>query len=235
MSKWALTVALAAACVVPGECRAHGFLAHGQPAVAYYYYPAVVAYPAAYVVPVGCVPVPQPVAARAVPAPASAPVATPNRIVPQAVPTPAPPSAVPTLPSPGTASNPTGPTPGGSPAPTVPFPGAVPVPSPGQSPPPSFPGTTRPPQVNESHAYYDAYAMAREPSATPGERCTVAFWNLTDRDLPIAVDGQTRVVPRGRSVPVEAGRQFVWKIEGRDPQTEKVAAGETGLAIVIRR
>jgi hypothetical protein len=85
-------------------------------------------------------------------------------------------------------------------------------------------------------SYYDAYAVApRGPTSSVGDRCSVAFWNLTGHELTIKVDGQGHAISAGKSIPLEVGRQFVWKIEGREPQTERIATGESALEIVIRR
>jgi hypothetical protein len=108
-------------------------------------------------------------------------------------------------------------------------------PSSGPLQPTSF-SSPSPEQVNESRRYYDVYPAS---SATPGQatdgRATIAFWNLTDRDLTLKVDGQERFLVRGKSLTMDLGRQFVWQVSGHDPQNESVARGETGLEIVIRR
>jgi len=75
----------------------------------------------------------------------------------------------------------------------------------------------------------------RGATGPAGARLTAGFWNLTDHDLTIKVDGQSHVVARGKNLPLEVGRQFVWQIEGRDPQREQIATGESAIEIVIRR
>jgi hypothetical protein len=90
--------------------------------------------------------------------------------------------------------------------------------------------------VSESHSYYDSYAVAKQPgAASSGERCTVGFWNLSDRDLSAKINGKTLTVPRGKNTPVDVPREFVWQVEGREPQVERIATGESALTIVIRR
>src|SRR5262249_13589094 len=50
----------------------------------------------------------------------------------------------------------------------------------------------------ESLSFYDAYPVARRDPAQPaGDLAQVAFWNLTDRDLTIRLEGQARQLPRG--------------------------------------
>jgi hypothetical protein len=91
------------------------------------------------------------------------------------------------------------------------------------------------PAVSESRTYFDTYfggAGAAKPAA---DRCSVAFWNLSGQDLGLKVDGQSRLLPRGQSVTLTLGRQFVWQVEGREPQKQDVPANEGALEIVIRR
>jgi hypothetical protein len=91
-------------------------------------------------------------------------------------------------------------------------------------------------ELNESRSYYDAYPVApRDPPRPIGTRCDVGFWNLTDRDLTLRVDGQAVVLAQGKSLPLNLGREFVWQIEGRDPERQTLRTDESGLEIVIRR
>jgi hypothetical protein len=102
------------------------------------------------------------------------------------------------------------------------------------NPPPAPP---MPPAVGEQRtSYYDAYAVAgREGQPVDGERCSVGFWNSTDRDLVLRVAGQVRALPRGRGVTLVLPRDFVWQLDSRDPQVERVQAKESAVEIVIRR
>jgi hypothetical protein len=170
-----------------------------------YFYP--VCTPSAPIV--VCVPV---LAMGPAPLPASVPLGGPPRGLPNyARPTPAPPSSSPATPAPPLA------------APEAP-----------RSPAPASP--RRSSDVRESRSYYDAYpGSPRESSKPAGDRCAVGFWNLTGRDLTIKIDGQARSLAQGKNIQVDAGRQFIWQIEGRDPQHENVASGESALEIVIRR
>lgn len=89
----------------------------------------------------------------------------------------------------------------------------------------------------ESTSFYDAYSLASPMLAKPaGERCRVDFWNLTDRDLVLRVDGgPAQVLPRGKNAPMTTGREFTWQVEGRETQTARIEDGEAALQIVIRR
>jgi hypothetical protein len=90
--------------------------------------------------------------------------------------------------------------------------------------------------VSESHSSFDAYAVVPRAADRPaGDWCSVAFWNLTGRDLTVQVEGQDHYVPRGKNVRLDLGRQFVWRVEDRAAETEKVPANDSAVEIVIRR
>ncbi len=91
------------------------------------------------------------------------------------------------------------------------------------------------PAVRESR-YYDAYKVALIDSGrTPGERCSVGFWNLSERDLVLHVGGRSVALKRGKSVTFDVARQFVWQVEGRQAHSEHVPDKDSALEIVIRR
>ena len=142
--------------------------------------------------------------------PAAPAVSGPNRTY--APPTPAPPSAGPA---------------------TSEFPSAAPPPpaKPSAAPPGSSPG------FGESTSFYDSYSVASAKMDRPAaERCTVDFWNLTDRDLLLRIDGgPAQVLPRGKTLPVSVPRQFTWEVQGRQSQPTRIDLGESALQIVIRR
>jgi hypothetical protein len=103
---------------------------------------------------------------------------------------------------------------------------------------PPLAGGSREPKaaVSESPSYYDSYAVApRRGQTVTGDRCSLNLWNLSNQQLSVKVDGQTKIVARGKNVALEVPREFVWQVEGRAAQTERIAAGEWSLMIVIRR
>jgi hypothetical protein len=101
---------------------------------------------------------------------------------------------------------------------------------------PATPPPAPPPGVKESRSFFDAYALAG-PAGQPvnGLRCQVGFWNNTEQDLVVTVDGQARTLVRGKGVTLELPRSFVWQVDGREPRSERVPAEQAGLEIVIRR
>ena len=98
------------------------------------------------------------------------------------------------------------------------------------------PENVRGPVVTEEGAFFDVYPVAPKAGARPaGENCEVTFLNLANRDVTLTVDGKTQVLAKGQKVVVPVPRQFIWRIEGREPQNEQVGSGASALQIVIRR
>jgi len=99
----------------------------------------------------------------------------------------------------------------------------------------SAPPTTGEPGVREAR-YYDTYAVASSTAnKSPGDHCSVGFWNLTNRDISVKVAGRNHVVPSRKNLTLELERQFAWQVEGRNAETAQVPDAESGLEIVIRR
>jgi hypothetical protein len=126
-----------------------------------------------------------------------------------------------------------------APVPSVPL--AVPTPAP-PSTQPAVPLQTAPPPlapapgVSESRSGTVGPATSTSRYLTPtGERVSVAFWNLSGRDVVLTVDGETRLVPRGQNWRLELGRAFSWQMDGKAEQLEWVPAGKTTVELVIRR
>jgi hypothetical protein len=95
----------------------------------------------------------------------------------------------------------------------------------------------RSPGVNESRSYFSAYAVAPRDAQPQlaADRARVGFWNLSPVDITLTVANQAYTLPRGKSVKLELPRQFVWRVDAREPQNEKMPESQTALEIVIRR
>jgi len=121
------------------------------------------------------------------------------------------------------------PTPGFVPAPAPVY--ATPTPAPPCPPPAATPSpaVTPPPAVRESQSNYPT--TARSVSTT----AKVSFWNYSGRDVKLRVDGETRTIAAGRGLTLELPRDFVWQVDERTPETERVPSREPALEIVIRR
>jgi hypothetical protein len=120
--------------------------------------------------------------------------------------------------------------PGGAPEPPLAAPTAAP-PSAG----PISPGKGQP-EVSESRSFYESFGV-QSPSTDkpPADRCALGFWNLTGRDLTVSVAGQAHIVLRGKTLKLQVGRQFAWRLEGHEPQNETVPMENSGVEIVLRR
>ncbi len=124
-------------------------------------------------------------------------------------------------------------------------PGMVPGPMPRQAPlaaPSAAPPSSGPipsgkgPAVSESRSFYESFSVQPPSSDKPSaDRCAVGFWNLTGRDVTLSVDGKPQIIPQGKSLKLQLGRQFVWQIGGHEAQTEKVPMENSGVEIVLRR
>jgi hypothetical protein len=120
----------------------------------------------------------------------------------------------------------------------APMPREAPLAAPSAAPPSAGPITPEKgkPEVSESRSFYESFAVKPQVSEKVlGERCAVGFWNLAGRDLSVSIEGQAHVIPRGKSLKIQTGRQFVWRMEGHEAQTETVPPDNSGVEIVIRR
>jgi len=119
-----------------------------------------------------------------------------------------------------------------------PMPRQAPLAAPSAAPPSAGPISTGKgqPEVTESRSYYEAFNV--RPTSTDqvaGDRCALGFWNLTGRNVTVSVDGKPQVIPQGKSLKLQVGRQFVWQLGGHEALTEKVPTENSGLEIVLRR
>ena len=90
--------------------------------------------------------------------------------------------------------------------------------------------------VREEGPFYDTYSVALKNDQKPAnDQCTVTFTNLSERPIKLMVEDQERALARGESVKLPVKRQFIWRMEGREPQNEQVGTGDFALQIVIRR
>jgi len=214
MSAMIRVTAAALVLLLPLSASANWFRGHSTTTTAYYWYPAGTVY---YVPTYQWVYPAAPVYGTPDCQPAPVAAAIPVYAVPQA----APPQGIPV---PAAPSTPTAPT-----TPTVP---QQPVPPPGQPMNPALPKAG----VGERSSFYDAYpAVQSNLNAVAAERSSVSFWNNTNRDLVLKVDGVARSVRQGQSINLTLPRSFVWQIDDRQPATERLPANQSALDIVIRR
>src|SRR5262249_13850257 len=72
-------------------------------------------------------------------------------------------------------------------------------------------------------------------AARPSATVRVSFWNRSAADVTLHVDGQARVLARGRGLTLDLPREFAWHVNDRPEETERVPAHEPGIEILIRR
>jgi hypothetical protein len=98
------------------------------------------------------------------------------------------------------------------------------------TPPPSKPGE---PRVSN---YFDTYSVSpKDSTRTPGDRCSVSFWNLSGKELTLKIGEQRIPLGSGRHATLDLDRQFTWQIEGRSSESGKVDSTNSALEIIIRR
>ena len=51
----------------------------------------------------------------------------------------------------------------------------------------------------------------------------------------LKIDGQPRLLPRGKSVTLDLSRQFIWQVDQQALQRESIPADKSTLEIVIRK
>lgn len=142
----------------------------------------------------------------AVPAVYAAPVAVPAPVAPAPVYAAPPPAYAP-------------------PAPACPSPAPLEPPMP-----PARPA----PAVSESPSQARAPAVTTT-AAKPSPIVQVSFWNYSNQDVTLRVDGQARILARGRGLTLDMPREFVWQVNDRTEETERVPAEKPGVQIVIGR
>lgn len=67
------------------------------------------------------------------------------------------------------------------------------------------------------------------------DRCSVAFWNLSGRELTLRADGRDYPLAAGRSVTVDVPTSFAWHVTGREAEATRIPTGHASAEILIRR
>ena len=113
---------------------------------------------------------------------------------------------------------------------------AVPTPAVPKADEKKIPEIKLPPIVSESK-----YTPREEPTfrviplegkAVAGKR-TVSFYNYTDRELSLSVDGQLKMLPAKSSLAIALPDSFLWSVGGRKESTE-IPTDAAGLSVVIK-
>jgi hypothetical protein len=104
-------------------------------------------------------------------------------------------------------------------------------------PPESSAPASAPPTVSKSSPLAAAVKVKLLPAAgkpAAGPTRQVGFFNHTDRDLDLVIQGKAVALPRKTYVYAEVPPSFAWKHGGNPTQTETVPAGAAGLDVVFQ-
>ena len=101
---------------------------------------------------------------------------------------------------------------------------------------PSGTSTSRSSPLNASRRTgYDVIPVDGPAPATPSAKRSVGFFNHTDRDLQLTVEGQTITLPKRHSVTADVPAKFTWTLEGNLEQNTEIPLAAPGVEVVIRR
>jgi hypothetical protein len=81
----------------------------------------------------------------------------------------------------------------------------------------------------------DVYPVDGPPPATPTARRRVGFFNHTDRDVRLTVEGQSVTLPGRHFVTAEVPAKFGWRLDGGEERRTEVPAAAPGVEVVIRK
>lgn len=93
-------------------------------------------------------------------------------------------------------------------------------------------GPTKSMRVGES--FYDVLPGPTGMSKV-GDRCSVAFWNLTAGTIALRIDGKDLTLAAGKSATMEVPSTFAWQIVGREGGATSIPAGHPTAEVLIRR
>jgi hypothetical protein len=98
-----------------------------------------------------------------------------------------------------------------------------------------LPSTKEPPRIRESSSSKRSSSYYETSEDGQSGRVTVGFFNRSQRDLRLNINGRTRRLAPGESLKLRLPRKFVWQRVGSDPQVERVPADKSTLDLVFRR
>ncbi|MFO0850065.1 MAG: hypothetical protein U0871_16145 [Gemmataceae bacterium] len=82
---------------------------------------------------------------------------------------------------------------------------------------------------------FDMYPVDGPAPASPTAQRTVGFFNQSNRDVKLTVEGQSVTLPRGHQVSAVVPGGFKWKLDGGPEQKTDVPTAAPGLDVVIRQ
>lgn len=118
---------------------------------------------------------------------------------------------------------------------------------------PRLPGTdsglpplSLPPVPNEStskssplnakpQAAVEVFPVDGPPLTSPSMKRTIGFFNHTDRDLKLTVNGETITLPKRHQVTATVAAKFRWKFNDGPERTTEVPTTAPGMEVVFRK
>lgn len=81
----------------------------------------------------------------------------------------------------------------------------------------------------------DVYPVDGAPPASPSAKRKVGFFNHTDRDLQLTVEGRTITLPKRHYIAAEVPTTFDWKLDNGSKQHTEIPMAAPGVEVVIRK
>jgi hypothetical protein len=91
------------------------------------------------------------------------------------------------------------------------------------------------PLMNKPRPVVDIYPVEGAPPASPSVKRKVGFFNHTDRDLKLTVEGQTITLPKRHYIAAEVPANFDWKLGDGPKQHTAIPTAAPGVEVVIRK
>ena len=77
--------------------------------------------------------------------------------------------------------------------------------------------------------------VAGDAPASPRTLRNVGFFNNSERDVTLTVQGETITLPKHTFVTANVPRSFTWKLDAEAERTTEIPPGAPGVEVVIRR
>lgn len=91
------------------------------------------------------------------------------------------------------------------------------------------------PLTAKPQAVVDVFPVDGPPLASPAMKRTIGFFNHTDRDLKLTVDGETITLPKRHQVTATVAAKFRWKLDDGPERTTEVPTVAPGVEVVVRK
>ena len=91
------------------------------------------------------------------------------------------------------------------------------------------------PLSNSRQTRYEVIPVDGVAPSSPSAKRSIGFFNHTQRDLQLTVEGQTITLPKRHSVTAEVPAKFTWKVDANLEQTTEIPLADPGVEVVIRR